>query len=113
MYISFFAILFTFYGLPIHILRDVVLTMRSFGKRVVDFIRYRNATRDMNRRYADATAEEIAREDVCIICREEMRPWQPPVAVPEGGVPGDAGLWPRLPALQVLRIARAKGRGLA
>jgi E3 ubiquitin-protein ligase synoviolin len=62
--------------------------MRSFGKRVVDFIRYRNATRDMNRRYADATAEEIAREDVCIICREEMRPWQPPAAAPADGAPG-------------------------
>ncbi|KAK2732895.1 E3 ubiquitin-protein ligase hrd1 [Myotisia sp. PD_48] len=78
VYLSFFAILFTFYGLPIHILRDVVLTMRSFAKRILDFLRYRNATRDMNERYPDATQEEIAREDVCIICREEMRPWQPP-----------------------------------
>ncbi|EEP76691.1 conserved hypothetical protein [Uncinocarpus reesii 1704] len=80
VYLSFFAILFTFYGLPIHILRDVVLTMRSFTKRILDFIRYRNATRDMNQRYPDATADEIAREDVCIICREEMQPWQPPGA---------------------------------
>ncbi|KAI1941749.1 E3 ubiquitin-protein ligase hrd1 [Ophidiomyces ophidiicola] len=83
VYLSFFAILFTFYGLPIHILRDVVLTMRSFAKRILDFIRYRNATRDMNQRYPDATAEEIAREDVCIICREEMRPWQPPPETPD------------------------------
>ena len=30
----------------------------------------------MNARYPDATSEEVAREDVCIICREEMRPWQ-------------------------------------
>lgn len=52
--------------------------MRSFAKRILDFIRYRNATRDMNNRYPDATAEEIAREDVCIICREEMQPWQTP-----------------------------------
>lgn len=58
--------------------------MRSFAKRILDFVRYRNATRDMNQRYPDATAEEIAREDVCIICREEMRPWQPPGT-------GDAG----------------------
>ncbi|EDN06167.1 predicted protein [Histoplasma mississippiense (nom. inval.)] len=63
VYLSFFAILFTFYGLPIHILRDVVLTMRSFGKRVVDFLRYRNATRDMHQRYPDATAEDIATGD--------------------------------------------------
>ncbi|OAX82001.1 hypothetical protein ACJ72_03650 [Emergomyces africanus] len=87
IYLSFFAILFTFYGLPIHILRDVVLTMRSFGKRVVDFLRYRNATRDMHQRYPDATGEEIAAGDVCIICREDMVPWPPAAAAPNG----DAG----------------------
>ncbi|EED16112.1 RING finger protein [Talaromyces stipitatus ATCC 10500] len=80
VYLTFFAILFTFYGLPIHILRDVVVTIRSFGRRLVDFMKYRTATRDMNERYPDATAEEITREDVCIICREEMTPWQQPAA---------------------------------
>ena len=65
-----------FYGMPIHIIRDVALTIRSFYKRITDFVRYRQATRDMNARYPDANAEEIAREDVCIICREDMRPWQ-------------------------------------
>lgn len=84
VYLSFFAILFRFYGLPIHILRDVVVTMRSFARRIIDFIRYRNATRDMNQRYPDATAEEIAREDVCIICREEMQPWIPVPAANDG-----------------------------
>ena len=64
-----------FYGMPIHIIRDVALTIRSFYKRITDFVRYRQATRDMNARYPDATAEEISREDVCIICREDMRPW--------------------------------------
>lgn len=78
VYLTFFAILFTFYGLPIHILRDVVVTIRSFGRRIMDFLRYRNATRDMNERYPDATAEEVTREEVCIICREEMTPWQQP-----------------------------------
>ncbi|KAL4936491.1 hypothetical protein BDV06DRAFT_204906 [Aspergillus oleicola] len=77
VYLTFFAILFTFYGLPIHILRDVVVTLRSFGRRIMDFVRYRNATRDMNARYPDASAEEVTREEVCIICREEMTPWQP------------------------------------
>lgn len=65
-----------FYGMPIHIIRDVALTIRSFYKRITDFVRYRQATRDMNARYQDATAQEVAREDVCIICREDMRPWQ-------------------------------------
>lgn len=44
----------------------------------------------MNERYPDATAEETAREDVCIICREEMRPWQQPNAAQAGAGQGDA-----------------------
>ncbi|KAI5304113.1 E3 ubiquitin-protein ligase hrd1 [Ascosphaera pollenicola] len=76
VYTCFFAILFTFYGLPIHIIRDMIFTLRSFVKRIVDFSRYRRATRDMNRRYQDATPEELRDADVCIICREEMQPWQ-------------------------------------
>jgi len=31
----------------------------------------------MNIRYPDATVEEVERENVCIICREEMRPFVP------------------------------------
>ena len=67
-----------FYGMPIHIIRDVALTIRSFYKRINDFVKYRQATRDMNDRYPDATPEEVAREDVCIICREDMRAWAQP-----------------------------------
>ena len=78
LYLTFFCVLCMFYGMPIHIIRDVAITIRSFYKRITDFVRYRHATRDMNERYPDATAEEIAREDVCIICREEMRPWGRP-----------------------------------
>ncbi|KZF24990.1 hypothetical protein L228DRAFT_59795 [Xylona heveae TC161] len=88
-YLSFFAILTMFYGLPIHILRDVFVTLRSFLGRIRDFIRYRNATRDMNDRYPDATADDLARDNVCIICREEMMPWQVPN---EGRRAGEGGL---------------------
>lgn len=95
VYLSFFAILFAFYGLPIHILRDVVVTIRSFGRRIMDFRRYRNATRDMHERYPDATAEEIRREDVCIICREEMVAWEQPT--------NDGAARPRVPRSDRLR----------
>lgn len=81
VYLAFFAILFTFYGLPIHILRDVVITIRSFGRRIMDFVRYRNATRDMNERYPDATIEDMRNDDVCIICREQMIPVDSPAGV--------------------------------
>lgn len=74
IYTAFFCVLFTFYGLPIHIMRDVFMTTRSFVKRLHALLRYRQALRDMNK-YPDATAEELGREDTCIICREEMHPW--------------------------------------
>lgn len=78
LYLTFFCVLCMFYGMPIHIIRDVAMTIRSFYKRINDFIRYRQATRDMNARYPDATPGEISMEDVCIICREEMIPWRLP-----------------------------------
>jgi E3 ubiquitin-protein ligase synoviolin len=80
VYLGFFMILMTFYGIPIHIMRDLFMTIRSFIKRLHDFVQYRNATRDMNTRYPDATAEELERENTCIVCREEMRPWTQPDA---------------------------------
>lgn len=80
VYVGFFMILMTFYGLPIHIMRDLFITVRSFIKRINDFMRYRHATQDMNARYPDATAEELDRENTCIVCREEMRPWVEPGA---------------------------------
>lgn len=103
--------------MPIHIIRDVALTIRSFYKRITDFVRYRHATRDMNERYPDATAEEIAREDVCIICRETMRPWRAAPLdsnpLPEGAMAGedsrsslDARLRPKkLPCGHILHFA--------
>ncbi|KAL8682158.1 MAG: hypothetical protein Q9186_001779 [Xanthomendoza sp. 1 TL-2023] len=78
LYLTIFCVLCMFYGMPIHIIRDVALTIRSFYKRIRDFVQYKQATRDMNSRYPDATAEEILREDVCIICRENMTVWQSP-----------------------------------
>jgi E3 ubiquitin-protein ligase synoviolin len=56
-------------------MRDLFITARSFIKCLNAFLKYRKATKDMNQKYPDATAEEIQREDTCIICREEMRPW--------------------------------------
>ncbi|KAK4044848.1 hypothetical protein C8A01DRAFT_42458 [Parachaetomium inaequale] len=76
IYTTFFCVLMSFYGLPIHIMRDWFMTTRSFLKRLHALIRYRQALKHMDQ-YPDATAEELGREDTCIICREEMRPWDP------------------------------------
>ncbi|CAG8625954.1 11462_t:CDS:10 [Ambispora leptoticha] len=73
-YLIFFAIILISYGLPLHIIRDVYVTLRSFLQKCGDLIRYRRATRNMNERYPNATVEELERlsDRTCIICREEM-----------------------------------------
>lgn len=73
VYLLFFILVLANYGLPFNILRDLYLTSRSFLGRLRSLVQYRAATRDMELRYADATAAEIAEQGVCIICREEMR----------------------------------------
>jgi E3 ubiquitin-protein ligase synoviolin len=86
-YLAFFAVVLTFYGLPLNIIRDVYLTGVSFIGRVAQFHRYRNATRDMDQRYPNATAEELSGEadQTCIICREEMAVLQPGEERPQDG----------------------------
>jgi E3 ubiquitin-protein ligase synoviolin len=68
------VVIITFYGLPLNIIRDVYMTGHSFITRLTAFYRYRTATRDMDQRYPNATAEELSDESdkTCIICREEM-----------------------------------------
>ncbi|KAG6862308.1 hypothetical protein C0995_016006 [Termitomyces sp. Mi166 len=73
-YLVFFMIIITFYGLPLNIVRDVYITARSFITRLRALHRYQTATRNMDQRYPNATAEELAAmsDHTCIICREEM-----------------------------------------
>ncbi|KAF9940091.1 E3 ubiquitin-protein ligase hrd1 [Modicella reniformis] len=73
-YLLFFMVILVCYGLPLHIIRDVYMTMRSFLQKCKDLIQYRKATRNMNERYPDASAAELAAlsDPICIICREEM-----------------------------------------
>ncbi|KAG8933209.1 E3 ubiquitin-protein ligase hrd1 [Tulasnella sp. 418] len=73
-YLIFFGVVMSNYGLPLNVVRDVYVTAKSFISRVKDLIQYRNATRNMDQRYPNATQEELdAMSDrTCIICREEM-----------------------------------------
>ncbi|KPV74675.1 uncharacterized protein RHOBADRAFT_36590 [Rhodotorula graminis WP1] len=73
-YLVFFGLILSFYGLPLNILRDVYITLRSFILKVRDLRRYRQATRNMDELYPDATSDEMAAmtDRTCIICREDM-----------------------------------------
>lgn len=73
-YIFFFVFICFYYQLPLHIVRDLYVTFRSFIQKCGDLYRYRRATRNMNELYPNATAEDLgdSSDNTCIICREEM-----------------------------------------
>ncbi|KAH6564096.1 hypothetical protein BASA60_010456 [Batrachochytrium salamandrivorans] len=84
-YSVFFLTIMHYYSIPLHIVRDLYMTLRSFIRRCGDLIKYHRATANMDQRYPNATATELATMDrVCIICREEM------VAVPGNAPPAEA-----------------------
>jgi len=72
VYALFFMIIFTFYGLPLHIVRQIYITFRSFKRRITAVIRYRKATQNMDERFPIVTPEEMSRDPTCIVCREDM-----------------------------------------
>ncbi|KAI3427160.1 hypothetical protein D9Q98_007097 [Chlorella vulgaris] len=73
VYCAFFAVVFSTYGIPLHLVRDLYWTFRNFQTRVRDFLRYRRITANMDQSFPDATEEDLQRGDhTCIICREEM-----------------------------------------
>lgn len=47
------------YGIPLHLIRELYETFRSFRMRVADYVRYRKITSNMNERFPDATQEEL------------------------------------------------------
>ncbi|KDD71830.1 hypothetical protein H632_c4325p0, partial [Helicosporidium sp. ATCC 50920] len=53
VYVAFFAAVFSTYGIPLHLLRDVYSTARGLHRRVRDFLRYRRLTANMDARFAD------------------------------------------------------------
>ena len=73
-YVAFFATIMTFYGIPLHIVRDLYVTLRSFTTKCRNFMRFRRATQDMDARYPNATVAELdaTGDKTCIVCREDM-----------------------------------------
>jgi E3 ubiquitin-protein ligase synoviolin len=70
-YVTFFAIVMTYYGMPINLFREVYLSFQSLKQRLVAFGKYRQLMANMNR-FASPTQEEIDEDSSCIICRDEM-----------------------------------------
>ena len=72
VYFVFFIVILSHYGMPLHLIRDLYMTLRNFRNRVGDFIRYRRITRNMHKKFKNATKEDVEREPTCIVCREQM-----------------------------------------
>lgn len=73
-YLLFFSLIIIKHGLPLNMIRDVYITARSFVTRFRALTRYLSATRDMDRRYPNATEAELndMSDRTCIICRDEL-----------------------------------------
>ncbi|TDH71763.1 hypothetical protein CCR75_001793 [Bremia lactucae] len=75
VYLVFFTLIFTLFGMPLHIVRDLWLSIKNLQRRIASYYRYRKITSNLNDRFANPTAEELEETDkTCIICREEMTP---------------------------------------
>jgi hypothetical protein len=55
VYMMFFGTILVYYGIPLHIIRQLYLTFASFRKRIAEVIRYRRATANMDQRYSTLT----------------------------------------------------------
>ncbi|KAJ1918985.1 hypothetical protein H4219_002243 [Mycoemilia scoparia] len=75
LYVTFFVTLVSMGVIPIHIIRDMYITTKSFVNKCRDWIRYRQAIYNMNRKYQTISQEELDQlnDPTCIICREDMQ----------------------------------------
>ena len=71
-YVCFFGLIFVYYGMPIHILRDVYMAFISCQRKVTSFIKYMQLTRNLDSRFSDATPEELTEAGNCLVCREDL-----------------------------------------
>eukprot|EP00584_Thalassiosira_punctigera_P014900 CAMPEP_0172555186 /NCGR_PEP_ID=MMETSP1067-20121228/58287_1 /TAXON_ID=265564 ORGANISM="Thalassiosira punctigera, Strain Tpunct2005C2" /NCGR_SAMPLE_ID=MMETSP1067 /ASSEMBLY_ACC=CAM_ASM_000444 /LENGTH=880 /DNA_ID=CAMNT_0013343699 /DNA_START=66 /DNA_END=2708 /DNA_ORIENTATION=+ len=73
-YMVFFAIVFTYYGMPINIFREVYVSFQQLRRRLIAFNTYRRLTHNMDKRFESIESEEeldrLGR--TCIICRDQM-----------------------------------------
>ncbi|CAI5708405.1 unnamed protein product [Peronospora destructor] len=75
VYLIFFMLIFTYYGMPLHIVRDLWVSIKNLQRRIASYFRYRKITANLNERFPNPTEEELQETDrTCIICREEMIP---------------------------------------
>ena len=58
-YVSFFYFVSIYYGLPLHIIREVYMAFHTFHRKLTSFIRYVQLMKNLDNRLEAATPEEI------------------------------------------------------
>ena len=71
-YVIFFSLVFVYYGLPIHLIRELWMSYHTLHRRLVSFVKYLRLTNNLDQRFADATPEEVEACGDCLICRERI-----------------------------------------
>ena len=72
-YVVFFSIVFAYYGVPLHIVRELWASYVTLRQRLQAFKKYRALTANMDERFPPASPEEIQEAGgICIICRDDM-----------------------------------------
>ncbi|GAW82997.1 ERAD-associated E3 ubiquitin-protein ligase HRD1 [Plasmodium gonderi] len=66
-------ILNNFSNLPLHMTADVINVVKTLISRFKSFQRYRELTKNIETKFADATEEELKEVGTCIICRDDLR----------------------------------------
>lgn len=59
VYGVFFTLIFTYYGTPFHLIRDLWAALVSFQRKFSSFLKYLRLTQNLDNRFPDATPEEI------------------------------------------------------
>lgn len=71
-YVAFFCLIFVYYGLPFHLIRDVYAAYFSFQRKFLGFVKYLQLVRNLDSRFPNATPEELTEAGDCLVCREGM-----------------------------------------
>ncbi|KAJ1636549.1 hypothetical protein T492DRAFT_563606, partial [Pavlovales sp. CCMP2436] len=71
LYLAFFLLILSLYGLPLHIVRELYVTFRNFRQRLTDFLRYRRVMGQLGS-LDPVTEQDLEYDATCIICRDDM-----------------------------------------
>lgn len=69
-YVCFFALVSSYYGLPLHIIRETWIAFTLFHRRLTSLAKYVRLMHNLEQRFPDATPEEIESAGDCLVCRE-------------------------------------------